>query len=116
MGKRDGGSREILRNTDGWAMMVVEVARNMDNKFVGKIIEDTKSDTPGIAMQAILLGIDKRITDERFINAVKEHKDDKICLLNVPMDYVARAALDILGAEKYNGNNAYIVNMINEWK
>nr|WP_288555615.1 hypothetical protein [uncultured Mediterraneibacter sp.] len=88
----------------------------MSNNFIERIIEDTKSDTPGVVIQAILSGIDKRITDERFINAVKEHKDDKICLLNVPINYVARAALDILGAEKYNGNNACIVNMINEWK
>ena len=88
-------------------------SRNMNNNFIERIIEDAKSDTPGIAMQAILSGIDKRITDERFINAVKGHKDDKICLLNVPMNYVVRAALDILGAEKYNGNNACIMNMIN---
>lgn len=41
----------------------------MNNNFIERIIEDAKSDTPGIAMQAILSGIDKRITDERFINA-----------------------------------------------
>lgn len=89
---------------------------NMNNHSIEKIIEDMKSDTPGIVMRAMLSGVDKRITDERFINAVKEHKNDKICLLNVPMNYVARAALDILGAEKYNGSNAHIMNMINEWK
>lgn len=50
----------------------------MSNNFIERIIEDAKSDTPGVTMQAILSGIDKRITDERFINAVKEHKDDKL--------------------------------------
>ena len=50
-------------------------SRNMNNNFIERIIEDAKSDTPGIAMQAILSGIDKRITDERFINAVKGHKE-----------------------------------------
>ena len=50
------------------------------------------------------------------INEYTVNHNDKICLLNVPMNYVVRAALDILGAEKYNGNNACIMNMINEWK
>ena len=74
------------------------------------------SDTPGTVMQAILSGIDKRITDKRFIDALKEHKNDEICLLNVPINYVAKAALDVLGAEKYKGSNVYIMDMINDWK
>lgn len=88
----------------------------MSNNFIERIIEDIKSDTPGRVMQAILSGIEKKITDERFIDAVKEHKNDEICLLNVPIGYVAKAALDVLGVEKYNGKNEYIVGMINTWK
>lgn len=88
----------------------------MSDNFVERIIEDTKSDTPGRVMQAILTGAEKKITDERFIDAVKGHKNDEICLLNVPISYVAKAALDILEVEKYNGKNEYIIGMINTWK
>lgn len=88
----------------------------MSDNFVERIIEDTKSNIPGRVMQAILIGAEKKITDERFVNAVKGHKNDEICLLNVPISYVAKAALDVLGVEKYNGKNEYIVGMINTWK
>ncbi len=88
----------------------------MSNDFLEKIVNDMKSDTPGVVMQAMLSGTDKRIADERFISEVKKHKNDNTCLLNVPIGYVAKAALDVLGVEKYAGNNEYIINMINIYK
>lgn len=88
----------------------------MSKEHIEKIVEDMKSNVPCVVMQAMLLGIDKKITDKRFIDAIKEHKNNRICLLNVPINYVAIAALDILGEEKYNGSDVYIMNMINEWK
>jgi hypothetical protein len=88
----------------------------MNDNFIEKIIEDMQSNTPAVIMQTIISGIDQRVTDERFINAVKEHENDETCLLNVPISYVAKAALDVLGAETYNGKNEQIKNMINAWK
>ena len=38
----------------------------MNNNFMKELLKMRKVDTPGIAMQAILSGIDKRITDESF--------------------------------------------------
>ena len=45
--------------------------KSMSDNFVERIIEDIKSDTPGRVIQAILTGTEKKITDERFIDAVK---------------------------------------------
>ena len=63
-------------------------------------------------MQALLQGIDENITDESFIKEIKQYKNNEICLLNVPIRYVATAALDVLGSEKYIGTNEYILKMI----
>ncbi len=88
----------------------------MNNNSNKKIINDIQSNIPAVVMQAIISGIDNRVTDESFIDAIKKHKDDETCLLNVPISYVAKAALDVLGAETYNGKNEQIKNMINAWK
>lgn len=37
-------------------------------------------------------------------------------MLNVPIGYVATAALDVLGNETYMGSNKYILKMIRDFK
>ena len=86
-----------------------------DNSFI-ETINKMRSNKPIFVMQALLQGIDENITDESFIEEIRQHKNNEICLLNVPIGYVATAALDVLGSEKYIGNNEYILKMINEFK
>lgn len=86
-----------------------------DNSFI-ETINKMRSNKPIFVMQALLQGIDENITDESFIKEIKQYKNNEICLLNVPIGYVATAALDVLGSEKYIGNNEYILKMIKEFK
>ncbi|WP_288952348.1 hypothetical protein [uncultured Catenibacterium sp.] len=86
-----------------------------DNNFI-EIINKMRSNKPIFVMQALLQGIDENITDESFIEEIIQYKNNEICLLNVPIGYVATAALDVLGSEKYIGNNEYILKMIKEFK
>lgn len=90
-----------------------------DNNFI-ETINKMRSNKPIFVMQALLQGIDENITDESFIEEIRQYKNNEICLLNVPIGYVATAALDVLGSEKYIGNNEYIpeyiLKMIKEFK
>ena len=86
-----------------------------DNNFIENI-NKMRSNKPIFVMQALLQGIDENITDESFIEEIRQYKNNEICLLNVPIGYVATAALDVLGSEKYIGNNEYILKMIKEFK
>ena len=53
---------------------------------------------------------------DKFRQLIKNNKDNEICLLNVPIGYVATAALDVLGKETYMGSNEYILKMIRDFK
>lgn len=44
------------------------------------------------------------------------YSNNEICLLNIPIGYVATAALDVLGKETYMGSNEYILKMIRDFK
>lgn len=88
----------------------------MHNDIVIEVIDKIKSGKPILVMQAILTGIEAKITDEAFIEEIKNNKDNEIRLLNVPIGYVATAALDVLGNETYMGSNEYILKMIRNFK
>ena len=88
----------------------------MHNDIVIEVIDKIKSGKPILVMQAILTGIEAKITDEAFIEEIKNNKDNEICLLNIPIGYVAKAALDVLGKETYMGSNEYILKMIRDFK
>lgn len=88
----------------------------MSNDNLIEIINKMKSNKPIFVMQALLQGIDEKIVDESFIEEIKKCKNNETRLLNVPIGYVAIAALDVLGKEKYIGNNEYILNMIKDFK
>lgn len=88
----------------------------MRNDIVIEVIDKIKSSKPIFVMQAILRGIEEEITDEAFIKEIEYNKDNEICLLKVPIGYVATAALDVLGKETYMGSNEYILKMIRDFK
>ena len=53
---------------------------------------------------------------KKLFEEIKNNKDNEICLLNIPIGYVATAALDVLGKETYMGSNEYILKMIRDFK
>ena len=88
----------------------------MHNDIVIEVIDKIKSGKPILVMQAILTGIEAKITDEAFIEEIKKNKENETRLLNIPIGYVATAALDVLGKETYMGSNEYILKMIRDFK
>ena len=88
----------------------------MRNDMVIEVINKIKSGKPIFVMQAILTGIEAEITDKTFIEEIENNKENETRLLNVPIGYVATAALDVLGNETYMGSNEYILKMIRDFK
>lgn len=88
----------------------------MHNDIVIEVIDKIKSGKPILIMQAILTGIEAEITDKTFIEEIENNKENETRLLNVPIGYVATAALDVLGKETYMGSNEYILKMIRDFK
>ena len=88
----------------------------MHNDIVIEVIDKIKSGKPIFIMQAILTGIEAEITDKTFIEEIENNKENETRLLNVPIGYVATAALDVLGKETYMGSNEYILKMIRDFK
>lgn len=88
----------------------------MRNNMVIEVINKIKSGKPIFVMQAILTGIEAEITDKTFIEEIEKNKENETRLLNVPIGYVATAALDVLGNETYMGSNEYILKMIRDFK
>ena len=88
----------------------------MHNDIVIETIDKIKSGKPILVMQAILAGIEEEITDDSFVEELVNNKDNETRLLNVPIGYVATAALDVLGKETYRGSNEYILKMIRDFK
>lgn len=88
----------------------------MRNDMVIEVINKIKSGKPIFVMQAILTGIEAEITDKTFIEEIEKNKENEKRLLNVPIGYVATAALDVLGKETYMGSNEYILKIIRDFK
>jgi len=88
----------------------------MRNDMVIEVINKIKSGKPIFVMQAILTGIEAEITDKTFIEEIEKNKENETRLLNVPIGYVATAALDVLGKETYMGSNEYILKIIRDFK
>lgn len=88
----------------------------MRNDMVIEVINKIKSGKPIFVMQAILIGIEAEITDKTFIEEIEKNKENETRLLNIPIGYVATAALDVLGKETYMGSNEYILKMIRDFK
>ena len=63
--------------------------------------------------RAILYAISERITDPDVLEAISKLKKDKVMILGRPVYAYAVAALDILGAEKYTGDDPYALELVN---
>ena len=56
----------------------------MRNDIVIEVIDKIKSGKPILVMQAILTGIEAKITDEAFVEEIKNNKENETRLLNIP--------------------------------
>lgn len=77
-----------------------------------KILKGINSDSPILIANAIMQGVNFEIKDKQFTESLKKLKTNNIRVLNVPLNYLAIAALSIIGDEVYTGDDVYIKNMI----
>lgn len=63
-------------------------------------------------MNAVINGTKANLHDDDFIAAVKNNKTNSDTIMNVPVNYVAIAALHLLEIEKYNGTEQVINSLI----
>ncbi len=76
------------------------------------IIAGIQSETPILVMNAIIAGVQHNVQDKKYVEGLRKEKENDIELLNVQIKDVAIAGLDILGIEKYMGNDVRIKKYI----
>lgn len=82
------------------------------NKLV-KIEHDLSSDDPKDCLYALRFCCIEKITNENIVKKIKDLKNNDKCTMYYRLSYSAIAALDILGIEKYTGDNVTIKEIIN---
>ena len=89
-----------------------EQIKKMLGGDVSEILNGIVSDIPILVMNAIIGGAENRVKDRRFIDSLKEQKSNDIELLHIRIGDVAIAALDVLGIEKYTGDDQAVKDII----
>lgn len=76
------------------------------------ILSKLKHDGAIYRMQGIAAVIQYRITEPEIVAELQTLKQDNVIMLGRPLRYMAIAALDIIGAEKYTGDDKEIIELI----
>ncbi len=77
-----------------------------------KILDDLTHDGAAFRARGITECIKMRANTPNIIAALKKLKNDKVVLLGSTLSDFAVAALDIIGGEKYHGNDSNILSLI----
>ncbi len=77
-----------------------------------EIINKLQSDGALFRCQGILAAIKERSNDPEIIKHIQALKNDRVLILGREVSTYAIAALDILGKEKYEGNDFFIKDFI----
>lgn len=90
-----------------------EIINSMMKNDVDAIIYGAKSSLPILNLNAVLYGTKYNITSSDFINSlISNSKNFDAKFFGMPFADIVTAALDVLGAEKYNGSDEFILNLI----
>lgn len=91
-----------------------EVIEMMKENNLDAIIFGAESDLPILNLNAVIFGTQNRISSEKYISLLKDKflKSD-ISFFGMPFSKIVTAALDVLGVEKYAGNDDSIIRLIN---
>ena len=77
-----------------------------------EIIAGIHSETPIIVMNAVIAGVRQGVRDEKYIEGLRKAAENEITLLHISIKDVAIAGLDVLGIEKYEGDDSRIKEYI----
>lgn len=77
-----------------------------------RILDDLYHDGAAFRARGISECIRMRAVTPRIVDALKKLKNDKVVLLGSSLSDLAVATLDIIGGEKYHGDDADVLNLI----
>ena len=80
------------------------------------IIEKLKSTGAAYRLNGIISCLEKGVLLEEEVVLLKELAQDEIVIAGRKISAYARAVLDLLGVEKYNGSDVDVKNLIAELK
>ena len=80
-----------------------------------EIISNLKRDGAWYRMNGIIFAASKNMCDEETIKLLRSLKSNTVWMLGRQVGWYAIAALDMLGAEKYTGNDPDIAQFVSEF-
>ena len=90
-----------------------EMLQKMKNGDIGAIMEAANSNNPFWQLHSIINGTRIGLKSDEYIELIKnEFMHSEAKFLGMRMSYFAEAALDILGIEKYTGEDSTVKNLI----
>ena len=95
---------------------MIELQKMVDNMVSGdvnSILYGICSENKFLIINAILQGYNHNVSENLFVVNLMKHKTNNQSILNVPIKSLALAVLDLIGIEKYNGNDEYVIELIN---
>lgn len=90
-----------------------EIIDMMRARNVDAIIFGAESDSPILNLNAVIFGTQNKVLSDKYIALLKEKliKSDT-AFFGMPLSKIVTAALDVLGVEKYSGNDASVIRII----
>ena len=85
--------------------------KNLD-EFNQILLEYASSDLPIENLNAVLFGTKFGVKDDRFIGALKDMLKSDATFFGNPLRVFVQAALDVLGVEKYTGDESLAFRLI----
>lgn len=91
----------------------IEIIKLMEANNIEAIIFGAKSDLPILNLNAVLYGAKYKVSSEKFISLLKEKLiKSEASFFGVPLSSYIVAALDVLGVEKYSGDDNLIIRLV----
>lgn len=82
---------------------------------LNEVINSFKSDGALYRCQGIINAAQGKLADTEVIRALRELKKDHVLVFGREVSWYAIAALDVLGVEKYNGNDPDLTKFVTEF-
>lgn len=90
----------------------------MEKNLENKLLDDLTCDGYGFLYRAIITCAVLKPKSPDIISALKKLKDDQHLIIGHPLSEYVNAALDVIGVEKYTGNDSFMKELITtrfEW-
>ena len=91
---------------------IQKVINRMHDGYEDAIIAGVWSSAPIVVINAIIAGAKHEVKDVSFLNGVVKAEEREDVFMGIQMKSVAAAALDVLGAKKYAGDDKQTLGFI----